>query len=579
MSEITLEQYKALRARNVLSEPPFLVVNKTSPQGSISFEVVGDNLKSKTITLPASYASVDLTHEASIEALLSSSSLKALFDKNMIAIINADEIVVPTKVIDQPTVDGVNAGATVISGTTVPNATVIVMQGTNTWRGASDPSGRFSIPIVGLVEGDYTILISADGYQTQGYTFTAGAVVEQPYPVVTDIQGEYRGTHVTGTTVPDADVSASFNGKSYDATSDSNGAFDITTDPLPFEPVTLTFAADGYSTHEQTFTPAAIEMTDLSVTKPKFFDTEIAGNTVADAENLVVMVAPDGQPETQAVVESNGDYTATIQPLKGSVRVYANAPGYRQTEVTAMPDRGELGNVSVESVTETSTELRGSVAGINSAAGATIEVVTEAGQTNGVVNADGSFVVPNVNFSKGTTGTATVKSEFYADKQVKFDILQDFTTFTLDRGVEGNPVTGTTEPSANIVLTQSTHTASGTANTDGQYAIDFPEIVSGKVQVDLSKPGYAPEQLEITVEIEARLVLNPVAVDAESITGQGTPNADVTFVQGANTATGKVGTDGQLDLPLTSNVVAGEYTVTASLSGYETKTLTETVSA
>ncbi|QQO90373.1 putative LPXTG cell wall anchor protein [Erwinia phage pEa_SNUABM_5] len=579
MSEITLEQYKELRARNILAEPPFLVINKTSPQGSISFEVVGDNLKSKTVTLPASYASVDLTHVASVDALLSSSSLKALLDKNMVAIVNADQIVPPVKAIDQPTVDAVNAGGTVISGTTVPNATVIVMQGTNTWRGASDPSGRFSIPISGLVEGDYTIMISAEGYQTQGFTFTAGPVVEQAYPAVTDIQGEYRGTHVTGTTVPDADVSATFGGKSYDATANSNGAFDITTDPLPFEPVTLTFAAEGYTTHEQTFTPAAIEMTGLSVSKPEFFDTEITGSSVAGEEDLVVMVAPDGQQEVQAEVATDGTYKATIQPLKGSVKVYANAPGYRQSEVTAQPDRGTLGNVTVESVSETSTELRGSVAGINSAAGATVEVVTEAGQTNGVVNADGSFVVPNVNFSKGTTGTVTVKSDFYQDKTTKFDILKDFSTFTIDRAVEGNPVTGTTEPSANIVLTQSNNTASGTSNTDGQYAIDFPEVVSGELQVDLSKPGFAPEQIEVRVEVETRLVLNPVAVDAASITGQGTPNADVTFTQGANTATGKVGTDGQLDLPLTSNVVAGEYTVTASLSGYETKTLTETVSA
>lgn len=579
MSEITLEQYKELRARNILAEPPFLVINKTSPQGSISFEVVGDNLKSKTVTLPASYASVDLTHVASIDALLSSSSLKALLDKNMIAIVNADQIVPPVKTIDQPSIDAVNAGATVISGTTVPNATVIVMQGTNTWRGASDATGRFSIPLAGLVEGDYTVMISAEGYQTQGFVFTAGAAVEQDYPVVTDIQGDYRGTHVTGTTVPNADVSASFGGKSYDATANSNDAFDITTDPLPFEPVTLTFAADGYKTHEQTFTPAAINIDTLSVDKPEFFATEITGNSVADAEGLVVMVAPDGQPEVQATVNTDGSYTATIQPLKGSVKVYANASGYRQSEVTATPDKGQLGNVSVESVSENSTELRGSVAGINSAAGATVEVVTEAGQVNGNVNNDGSFVVSNVNFSKGTTGTVTIKSDFYQDKQTTFDILQDFTTFTIDRAVEGNPVTGTTESSANIVLTQSGNTASGTANTDGQYAIDFAEIKSGELQVDLSKPGFAPEQMTVTVEVETRLVLNPVAVGAESITGQGTPNADVTFTQGSNTASGKVGTDGQLDLPLTSNVVSGDYTVTAALSGYETKTLTETVSA
>lgn len=579
MSEITLEQYKALRNRNILDEPPFLVVNKTSPLGEIGFTLVDDALKSRTITLPASYGAVDLTHYASVDSLLASSSLKALFDKNLIGIINADQVVPPVKSIDQPTIDGIDAGSTVISGNTVPNATVIIMQGTNTWRTTSDGAGRFSVAVSGLVEGDYTIMISADGYQTQGFTFTVGPRPNMDYPLVTDIAGDYRGTHITGTTVPNADVSASVDGKSYDSTADENGAFDIQTDPLPFQPVDLTFAADGYNTHEQQFTPAAIDMGKLTVIKPQFFDTEILGDADADADDLVVMVAPDGQPEVQAEVAENGDYTGTIQPLKGSVKVYANATGFRQTEVTATPDRLQLGNISVETVSVNDSQVTGNVAGINTAAGATVEVVTESGQYNGAVESDGKFTVTGVNLSKGTTGTVTIKSDFYDDKQATFDILKDFTTFTIDRATEGNPVTGTTEKSANIVLTQSNNTASGTANTDGQYAIDFPQVVSGSLQVDLSAPGFANEQTTVQVEVETRLVLNPIAAADASITALGTVGAEVVFVQGENTATGTVDTDGNLTLPLTSAIVEGDYTVTASKSGYETKTISATASA
>lgn len=579
MSEITLEQYKALRSRNILNEPPFLVVNKSSPLGEIGFTLIGDSLREVNVTLPAKYGVVDLTHYASIDALLASSSLKALFDKNLVAILNPDQVVPPVKEIDQPTLDPVDTQSVVVSGNTIPNATVIVMQGTNTWRTSSDPAGRFSVAVSGLTEGDYTIMISAEGYTTQGFTFHVEKSANRVYPPVTDLAGDYRGTHITGTTVPNADVSASFNSKSFDGTANADGTFDIPTDALPFEPVTLTFAADGYEPHEQSFTPSSIAMDQLSVKKPAFFDTEITGSIPADTDNAVVMVAPDGQPETQATVDVNGGYAATIQPLKGGVKVYANAAGYRQSEVTATPDKQNLSSVTVESVSAQDTEVSGNVAGINTQAGATVQVVTESGQYNGVVNSDGRFTVTGVNLSKGQTGTVTVKSDFYNDKQTQFDILKNFTTFTVDRGVEGNPVTGTTQRSANIVLTQSGNTASGTSNTDGQYAIDFDQIVSGDMQVDLSAPGFAPEQMTVQVLIETRVVLDPIVADATSISGQGTVGATVIFTQGANTAQDVVGTDGQFSIALTDPVVVGDYTVTASKSGYETKTISATASA
>ncbi|AQT28697.1 putative LPXTG cell wall anchor [Erwinia phage vB_EamM_Yoloswag] len=575
MAEITLEQYKELLSRNVLNEPAFIVSNRTVPQGDIGFQVLGENLKMKSVIIPAGVGNFDLTHLAPLAHLLASSDIKALLDKRMIALMNPGDMPEPSKTIDQPTIDPAVEGSTVVTGTTVPNATVFVIQGDNTWRSTSDSSGRFSVPVSGLVEGEYRVLVNADGYAGREFTFTAGARPNQDYPLVTNVQGEYRGTHITGTTVPNADVSATFDGKSFDDTADSNGAFDITTDPLPFQPVTLTFAADGYNTHEQQFTPAQISMANLSIDTPAYFDTEISGS--AEPES-VVTVAPDGQQEVTADVADNGDYTATIQPLRGAVKVYANAAGFRQTETTAQPNRQVLGNITVNSVADTDTEVSGNVADVNPAANdLTIEVVTQNGQVNGTVAADGSFIVQGVDLTKGTTGTVTIKSAEYEDKQQQFSILQSFDTFTVNQLDEGQPVTGNTVANTNITLTQGENTASGSSNAQGAFSINLTNAHSGPVDVALSRNGYVPENLQAQLVVTVLLDVDAFAIGATSVTGNATPNATVEFVQDQNTAQAVADTDGEFTITLTDPTVAGNYTVTATLENFEARSASGTL--
>ena len=245
---ITLDQYRAMLKRNVLSEPQMLVSNQTQPLGQISFQCPGDNFQLKDILIPASRNAVDLTQFAPLDNLLACCQLKALLQTHKLRLLNPEEMPEPSEDIPQPSLSKPPvAGTLSVDGTTIPNAIVIVEQEGNVWTGVSKSSGVFNVNVSGLKEGSFVITVTADGYAPARYTFTAGPspLVPMPEPTVVAI---FKETTVSGTTVADANVVVHVGDTPYTGQANAQGQFSVTVAPLPFVDIVVEFTAEGYVT-------------------------------------------------------------------------------------------------------------------------------------------------------------------------------------------------------------------------------------------------------------------------------------------------------------------------------------------
>lgn len=569
MSEITFEQFVAIRNRNILSEPPFVVINKSYPLGSISFEVVGDNLKHKTVTIPGDYAPHDLTHFASLDSLLSSSSIKSLLDKGMIALLNPEVVVDPDKSLEKPVIDQLTEGDLVVTGKTVPNASLSFVQGNAVATGTSDAEGEFSISLsTAAVAGEYSLTVSASGYSTMTFVYQAAVAQTPEFPKFHVDTVTYRDTVVTGTALAGANVTTTIDGKKYSTTVDDQGKFSLAVDSVTFAPFNLRFTASGYNPVVVPVTPQelpAIVVTQDSANPTQFLDTKVVGTT---EPNIDITVAVKDQETKFVRTGTDGAFSVDVDPIKGDITFAASTEGYSDESSTVTPALRKFGDLTVATLSQSTETVTGSVAGYNSQALATCAVHGTESRAQNIAD-DGTFSVADVDLSTLTSVDIVLSSQYYTDAVKTVPVLKEFTKLTLDDIVQGSPVTGTTDPNTNIVLVQGANTVSGKSNAQGQFSVDFDNVQQGELDVTLNQEGYLEEKAKPTISVMVRLVPTAVHEYDETFSALGTPGAHVVFTQGSNIAEGNVGADGKLSLSLTTPVVSGDYTVVATLADYK----------
>lgn len=573
MSELTFEQYKMLLTRNVLTDASLMVRNSSQPRGDLAFEVLGDNFKMKQIILPGQPAIHDLTYFAPLQNLLASSALKKLVDTHQLVILNPDDLPDVTIPLPETTITAAHAGDVVIAGRTAPNATVVIMQGENSWTGVSGVGGTFSIPVSGLVEGQVTLFVSATGYVSETFQFTIAAKIDSDYPVPTVTKAEYLGTEITGQTVPNATIALGQD--TTDANEDGEFTLALST-PLGLTEVNLTFSAAGYKPYGMLITPSTIPM-NVSLDEVAFFATTISGTAVAGA---VVNVQITGQTDVAAEVDVTGNYTATVLPIKGTVTVTATAAGYQNDSAVGTPAKLVLGAITVNPVTQGNTSVSGSVAGVNANADdLTVQVITPSNEVTGNV-VTGNFNVSGVNTSVAGSASVTVKSAYYADKTQAFTIvaLQEIPDPTVEPLVEGAVlVSGTTIANANITLTQNVTTATGLSNGVGAFDIDIAALSAGELEIEIAAPGYITEVFAVNVSqlptVPAPTITQVTAGD-ESVSGTTVANATVTVEQGVITGSVVAGPDGLFTVPISGPIALGDYTVSLTAPNYRPATHT-----
>lgn len=588
MSEIfSLDQYRAMIKRNILSEPQMLVKNQTQPLGQISFQCPGDNFKMKDVIIPATRNAVDLTQQAPLENLLACSQLKSLIQLQRIALLNPEEMPQPGEGISQPSLSQPPvAGALSVDGTTIPNAVVIVEQNGNVWTSTSNGSGVFTVDVSGLEEGPFSITVTATGYTPARFDYEAGPQPRQPMPEST-VHAVFKETTVSGTTVANANIVVSVASKQFTGQADDAGAFSVNVDPLPFGTIYLTLTADGYLDKQiDVVVDSVAGLAQIDATA--FLATDLSGKANPNGE---VEIMIDGQSNQFATADAQGNWTATVGAIKGAVSIRAlEIDGYDEATATMQPTKRQFGAIVVDDADafgETRTEVTGTIAGLNAEANdIAVTVTVQAGVYEGTVNlAAGTFNISGVDAKAGvgSTGVVNVTSAFYEDGSTSFTILEEFSPPTLQQAQDGQTaVVGDTAASTQVKITMNGETKTASSNAQGAFSVGgFTNVVPGPVTIELSRAQYLTATFQVTQVVQALAQLDAdLKAGEETVAGQATPGSNVTLTQGS--VTGDAVADastGEFIITLSGPLVEGQAQLVAQHAGYVDYTDTLAVAA
>ncbi|QZE57435.1 hypothetical protein MPK71_gp226 [Erwinia phage pEa_SNUABM_1] len=577
MSEIfSLDQYRAMIKRNILSEPQMLVKNQTQPLGQISFQCPGDNFKMKDVIIPATRNAVDLTQQAPLENLLACSQLKSLIQLQRVVLLNPDDMPQPGEGIPQPSLSQPPvAGALSVDGTTIPNATVIVEQNGNVWTGTSNGAGVFTVDVSGLEQGAFSITVTADGFTPARYNYEAGEQPLQPMPEPT-VHAVFNETTVSGTTVANANIVVTVASKAFTGQADGTGAFSIAVDPLPFGTIHLAFDAPGYLIKQIDVVTDSVPGV-AQINSAAFLSTALAGKANPNGE---VEILIDGQSNQFVTADASGNWTATVGAIKGAVSIRAvEIDGYDEATATMQPTKLQFGAIAVDDADafgENRTTVTGTIAGLNAEANdIAVTVTVQAGLYEGTVNLSaGTFNIAGVDAKAGVgaTGVVNVTSAFYEDGSTSFTILEEFTAPTLEQAVDGQTsVIGTTVASTTVKVTMNGETKTASSNAQGAFSVSgFTNVVPGPVQIELSRAQYLTASFEVNQTVQARGELDAdLKAGEDTATGLATPGSTVTLTQGS--VTGDAVADastGEFIITLSGTLVDGQATLTVKHAGY-----------
>lgn len=584
---ISLDQYRAIIKRNILSEPQMLVKNQTQPLGQISFQCPGDNFKMKDVIIPATPNAVDLTQQAPLENLLACSQLKSLINLQRVVLLNPDDMPQPGEGISQPTLSQPPvAGALSVDGTTIPNATVIVEQNGNVWTGTSNGAGVFTVDVSGLQQGAFSITVTADGFTPARYNYEAGEQPLQPMPEPT-VHAVFKETTVSGTTVANANIVVTVASKAFTGQADDQGAFSINVDPLPFDTIHLAIDAPGYLIKQVAVVVDSVPGV-AQINSAAFLSTSLAGKANPEGE---VEILIDGQSNQFVTADAQGNWTATVPAIKGAVSIRAvEIDGYDEATATMQPTKLQFGAIAVDDADafgETRTVVSGTIAGLNPEANdIAVTVTVQAGVYEGTVNLGaGTFNITGVDAKAGVgaTGVVNVTSAFYEDGSTSFTILEEFAAPTLQQAQDGQTaVVGDTAASTTVKITMNGETKTASSNPQGAFSVNgFTNVVPGPITIELSRAQYLPASFQVTLVVEALGQLDAdLKAGEDAVAGQATPGSTVTLTQ--DSITGDAVADastGEFIITLSGPLVEGQAQLKVQHAGYVDFTETLAVAA
>ena len=584
---ISLDQYRAIIKRNILSEPQMLVKNQTQPLGQISFQCPGDNFKMKDVIIPATPNAVDLTQQAPLENLLACSQLKSLIQLQRVGLLNPDDMPQPGEGISQPTLSQPPvAGALSVDGTTIPNATVIVEQNGNVWTGTSNGAGVFTVDVSGLQQGAFSITVTADGFTPARYNYEAGEQPLQPMPEPT-VHAVFKETTVSGTTVANANIVVTVASKAFTGQADDQGAFSINVDPLPFDTIHLAIDAPGYLIKQVAVVVDSVPGV-AQINSAAFLSTSLAGKANPEGE---VEILIDGQSNQFVTADAQGNWTATVPAIKGAVSIRAvEIDGYDEATATMQPTKLQFGAIAVDDADafgETRTVVSGTIAGLNPEANdIAVTVTVQAGVYEGTVNLGaGTFNITGVDAKAGVgaTGVVNVTSAFYEDGSTSFTILEEFAAPTLQQAQDGQTaVVGDTAASTTVKITMNGETKTASSNPQGAFSVNgFTNVVPGPITIELSRAQYLPASFQVTLVVEALGQLDAdLKAGEDTVAGQATPGSTVTLTQ--DSITGDAVADastGEFIITLSGPLVEGQAQLKVQHAGYVDFTETLAVAA
>jgi hypothetical protein len=464
-----------------------------------------------------------------------------------------------------------------LSGTVTDAQTGNAVSGATAGDGSgsatTDAAGHYSI--AGVMEGTYTLTISATGYvgQSQSVTVGPGATVTTN-AVLAPNPGSISGTVVDSSTSQGIS-GATLSTGSLSVTSGAGGQYAFPN--LAEGTYTLTVTAPAYATQVvSVLVGPGATVTQTVALQPN--PATISG---------LISDAVTGQPVSGATVSAAGAPGTATSDATGAYTLSSLASGTYLVSVTATNYASQSSSVTASSGV-TSTQNFSLQPNAGSLGGTITDASTKLPIGGAAVSYAGGSVTTGANgiysFGNVTEGSYTVSATAagYASQSLTVSVGPG-AAVTQNLALQPNPgvISGTVTDAVTNQIIFGAQVSSGssatTTNSAGQYTLTG--IPEGSAVVQASAAGYATLSQTVSVGPGASVTLNlAVQPNPGSITGTVTDGATGQPVSGAGVSDGGASTSTAASgLYTLAGVTEGSYTLTVTAAGYAAQTATVSV--
>lgn len=382
---------------------------------------------------------------------------------------------------------------TTVTGSTVPNANIIVTFDAKAFTGQADGQGQFSVSVDPLPFEAITLTLEAAGYLTKQVQVNVASI--QGIAVINPVA--YLDASVSGQASPNASVEIEIDGQTSQlADADNDGLWSATVLPIQGAVHVRSLAVSGYAEATASVVPTKLQFGTITVDGSESFgenNTTVTGH-IADlntaAEDIAVVVTVQAGVYEGTVDLSTGAFTINGVDFKtgtNGTAVITVTSGFYEEGSTSFQILEEFAEPTLQQAVDGQTAVVG-----DTSASTSVKITMNGETKTASSNTQGAFSVGG--FTNVVPGLITIElsKAGYITKQSAVTLaVQTVGELDHDLVVGDSTVTGMATPGATVTVTQGSITGDAVSDSQGDFSVTLSgPLVEGQAQLSVQKVGY-----------------------------------------------------------------------------------------
>jgi len=382
---------------------------------------------------------------------------------------------------------------TTVTGSTVPNANIIVTFDTKAFTGQADGQGQFSVSVDPLPFEAITLTLEAAGYLTKQVQVNVASI--QGIAVINPVA--YLDASVSGQASPNASVEIEIDGQTSQlADADNDGLWSATVLPIQGAVHVRSLAVSGYAEATASVVPTKLQFGTITVDGSESFgenNTTVTGH-IADlntaAEDIAIVVTVQAGVYEGTVDLSTGAFTINGVDFKtgtNGTAVITVTSGFYEEGSTSFQILEEFAEPTLQQAVDGQTAVVG-----DTSASTSVKITMNGETKTASSNTQGAFSVGG--FTNVVPGLITIElsKAGYITKQSAVTLaVQTVGELDHDLVVGDSTVTGMATPGATVTVTQGSITGDAVSDSQGDFSVTLSgPLVEGQAQLSVQKVGY-----------------------------------------------------------------------------------------
>lgn len=382
---------------------------------------------------------------------------------------------------------------TTVTGSTVPNANIIVTFDVKAFTGQADDQGQFSVSVDPLPFEAITLTLEAAGYLTKQVQVNVASI--PGIAVVNPVA--YLDASVSGQASPNASVEIEIDGQTSQlADADNDGLWSATVLPIQGAVHVRSLAVSGYAEATASVVPTQLKFGTITVDGSESFgenNTTVTGH-IADlnsaAEDVSVVVTVQAGVYEGTVDLSTGAFTINGVDFKtgtNGTAVITVTSGFYEEGSTSFQILEEFAEPTLQQAIDGQTSVVG-----DTSASTSVKITMNGETKTASSNPQGAFSVGG--FTNVVPGSITIelsKAGYITKQSVLTLAVQAAGELDHDLVVGDSTVTGMATPGATVTVTQGSITGDAVSDSQGDFSVTLSgPLVEGQAQLSVQKVGY-----------------------------------------------------------------------------------------